>query len=242
MITNIDFSQSSFSKLLVLVLEAANTLGDIDSEHYERDNHRVASNLYDEVSRNEKSDFTITINSYVSRLNTLALSKPYENQDILLLIEALNDCTNDLHYYHDLKVMYPDIKHIFITDFYRHDYQSSTQHVAQEPQPVEAPVKLDTNDFDFNDSNDFDFGDDAVSSNNTIGERVIKKPHVIDEEAAEMRAAAQAAAALVETPTLGSEKKRVDEATTPKLKPCVKAFFWIAGVSVIAALIISWIF
>lgn len=241
MITNIDFSQSSFSKLLVLVLEAANVLGDIDSEHEERDTHRLASNLYDEVSRNEKSDFTITINSYVSRLNTLALSKPYENQDILMLIEALNDCTNDLHYYHDLKIMYPDIKYVFITDYYGPDYDSSNQNVIYKPEPVEAPVKTDTNDFDFNDANDFDFGDDAVSSTNSIGERVIRKPSLINEEAAEMRAAAQAAAALVETPTLGSEKKRVDEATTPKLKPCVKAFFWIAGLSLIAALIISWI-
>ena len=220
-------------------MEAANTLGDIDSEHYERDNHRVASNLYDEVSRNEKLDFTITINNYVSRLNTLALRKPYENQDILLLIEALNDCTNDLHYYHDLKTFYPDIKYIFITDYYRHDYQISNQNVIHEPEPDEATLKQDEYDFDV-ESNDFDFIDDAVSTSNTISEKVIRKPNVIDEEAAEKHAAAQAAAALIETTILDSEKKRFDSVDQRELRPCVKAFFWIAGLSLIAAMIISW--
>lgn len=241
MITNIDFTQQSFSKLLVLVLEAANVLGNIDSQHAERDKHKVASNLYNEVSNNDKTEFTITIGRYVERLNTVALSRPYDNQDILLLIEAINACTTEHHYYRNLNDMYPDIKHVYITDYYRHDYQSSTQNVIRESEPVEAPVKKDTNDFDFDDSNEFDFGDDAVSTSNTIGENVIRKPNRIDEEAAEIRAAAQAAAALIETQT-GSEKKRVDEATTPEMKPCVKAFFWIAGVSVIAALIISWMY
>lgn len=116
---------------------------------------------------------------------------------------------------------------------------------------VETTKSIDGH-FEISDEFDFDYGDEQPSQTKAISENVIRKPNNIRENEADIRAATQAAfekygpviVVIVndKSHSVVVEKKETASATKRELKTCVKAFFWIAGVSVIAALIISWMY
>jgi len=222
MIVDIDFTSESFSKLLVLALQAEELLGNIDDENQQRDLHRASAYLYNLIDRNQKEDFNIRISRYLSELNTLAMNKPYTNHDILLLIEAINDSTRNHHYYSNLKDLYPDIKYNFITTYDSWSYRKDTVTTIEEPPVQEAEEKNINKDFDFVDSNEFDFSDEVVTKTEEtgivgvtndcaielkdepvkpVGENVIKRQNTINEKEVERRAIAQAAAVKTNTIT-----------------------------------------
>ncbi|WP_405126082.1 hypothetical protein ACI51W_03505 [Pseudomonas marginalis] len=268
MILDLNLSNNSFTKFLALILDANELIADIDYEDKEPYSHRLSHRVYKMITQNDNKEFNQMLSHLLSELNLLAMRTPYSNQNTLLLIDALHTITSDIHYYEDLKDFFPDIKFIYIPEFSWDDYrkqQSQPQHNSVNEEKL-SPVESNDFDFDdeilskdfnneqttvddkqlnddfvFDDSSAFDCGDSEVSSTRTIAERVIKKPSLINEEAAEMRAAAQAAA-LVESATLNNKNKNVNEEIKREFKPWVKPLFGIFAFMLIAALIISWMY
>lgn len=185
MILNLDVSNNSFTKLLALIHDAEDSL---DEELNLCDSHRISFRIYTIISKNDKNEFNQSISNYLSRLNSLALSNPYDNQSTLLLIDAFHNITTDCHYYNDLKELFSDIRFIYIPEFRWEDYREQpTQPEQNSGQEISSSVE--SNDFDFDDNilskdfsdeetkigdtqliDDFDFGDDFVKP---IGKRPI---------------------------------------------------------------------
>ena len=213
MIVDLDFTSESFSKLLVLALQAEELLGNIDDENQQRDLHRASAYLYNLINRNQKEDFNFKISSYLSELNTLALNKPYNNHNILLLIEAINDATRNHPYYRNLKDLYPDIIYNYISTYDSWTYRKDAVTNIEEPPVQEAEEKNINEDFDFEDLKDeppiavvpetnnfdFDFDDDDVEPVKPVGENVIERQNTINEKEVEKRAMAQAAVVKANT-------------------------------------------
>lgn len=222
MIVDLDFTSESFSKLLVLALQAEELLGNIDDENQQRDLHRASAYLYNLINRNQKEDFNFKISGYLSELNTLALNKPYNNHNILLLIEAINDATRNHPYYRNLKDLYPDIIYNYISTYDSWTYRKDAATNIEEPPVQEAEGKNINEDFNFEDSNEFDFSDEVVTKTEEtaivgvtndcanelkdepvkpVGDNVIKRQNTINEKEVEKRAMAQASSVKSNTIT-----------------------------------------
>jgi hypothetical protein len=228
MILDLDLSNNSFTKFLALIHDTTELLEDLDSEHKERDTHRISFRLYRIISNNDKNEFNKTVSDYLSRLNSLAIRNPYSNQNILLLIDAFHTITSDIYYYDDLKSFMPDIKFINIPEFRWDDYRKQPTPAYEEPPAEEQILTEDINEFNFDDNNEFDFDDDVLSydvndkASNEIedfrdfdfgndikpaGESVIRKPNTINEKEVERRAIAQAELAKSNTITENNIKE-----------------------------------
>lgn len=275
MILDLDVSNNSFTKLLALIHDAADAL---DDEYSLSESHRNSFQMYKIIKHNDKNEFNRVISNYLSRLNSLALSSPYSNQNTLLLIDALHTVTSDTYYYNHLNELFSDIRFIYIPEFCWDDYNEQPAHVYEEPPVSEQELSTETNDFDFDeevlsklltddetqknedDFKNFDFGNDLKP----VGENVIKRQNTINEKEVEKRAMAQAATIKANTiserniedqieddnddfdfgisPTPTEENKSVKRNRKKELKPWVKPLFVIAGLTLIASLIISWLF
>lgn len=248
MILDLDMRDTSFSKILVLIQEAVALTGNFTGENKTHEQHRISYDLYKLIKDNDKERFQRMIVDHLSELNSLALSKPYNNQHILLLVEAINAITFDHHYYADMQDLYSDIQFCYIHEFNWDRYREQPSELDDEP-PHEEAGNLNANDFDFEDEK------------KPAGESVIRKPNTINEKEVERRFLAQSEKGSTNTiperdivglpddefdfsykPEATNENKSVNLNEKREFKPWVKPFFTLSGVALCGTLIYGFFF
>lgn len=128
----------------------------------------------------------------------------------------------------------------------------TNNHTEVGTKSIDGQFEIDDG-FDLGDElHDFDYGDEELTKTKEKGENIIRKPNIIRDNEAEIRAAAQSAfekygpvtVVIVndKSHSVVIEKKEPSLATKPELKPCVKPFFCTFALMLIAALIISWMY
>jgi hypothetical protein len=243
MILDLGIRDTSFSKILVLIQEAEALTGNSTDEDKTLEQHRISYDLYKLIKDNDKERFHRMIVGYLSELNSLALGKPYNNQNILLLVKALNAIAFDHYYYDDLQDLYSDIQFHYIHEFNWDRYREQPAELDDEP-PHEEAGNLNANDFDF----EYEMkpaSESVIRKQNTINEKNVIRLALADSEKAKTNIITEQDRVELHveefdfgsSPEATDERKSVNPNEKRAFKPWVKPFFTLSGVTLFGLLI-----
>lgn len=130
-------------------------------------NHRTAYNLLRIIEKDDKYSFVDLISDEIEFLSSEALKRPYDNNDILTLINVLTVYLSVVRYKSPLEEILSECQYLYVRQLKISDYDYSDRSESDE-QEKDFFQELD-------ESDDFDFGD------NEEPPEIYERPSEVDE-------------------------------------------------------------